>query len=382
MSWNISHDPLFAIELDRQLMEKLKNLRYRKDQLDLTKQSDDIAGGFAKQAPVWLSQGKSLETVEKFLQDLAESGKHEAHHACFSTWAKLLHAEPLRFYENLNFANYPMALEKTANPVFSKHDSFETLNALLGLDPVRCLQIPGLLSATWKDAALNPETRDLALIGIFSAFTRYTRYQEKHGHRNNYEVPIETHAKHVFSQLSKVIDLNFSGFIEQLPDSPQEMSPVLHRYYGKLAGEMKNAEHLLPTLPIPRQMDSGSQPYALLCLGFKARLVSTPGHIKYLDRRREQNEKRRFSPQWEQDVFTRVIQNEYSDLKQIRAALRSYSLEAHHIEKLEERGLAKDYIKGLPAEEREFLIAKDVIPIRLISKTNELGNKFSQDLGL
>jgi hypothetical protein len=160
------------------------------------------------------------------------------------------------------------------------------------------------------------------------------------------------------------------------------MSPVLHRFYGKLAGEMKNAAHLLPPLPIPRQMDSNSNPYGLLCLGFKAKLTSTPGHIKYLERVREKNEKRRFSPQWEQDVFTRVIQNEYSDLKQIRSVLRSYSLEAHHIEMLEERGLAKEYLKGLPAEEREFLIAKDAVPVRLIAKVTELGNKFAQDLGL
>jgi hypothetical protein len=382
MSWNISHDPLYAVEVDRQLMEKLKSLRFRREQIDLLTRSADIEVGFAKQAPVWLSQGKSLDVVEGFFQGLAEAGRHLDHHACFSTWAKLVHADPMRLYENLNFANYPTDLAKTPNPLFSKDDSFETLNALLALDPVRCLQIPGLLSGTWKEAAMNPETRDLALIGMFSAFTRYTRFQEKHSHLDNYEVSIETHARNVFIQLSKVIDLNFSGFIDQLPDSPQEMSLVLHRYYGKLAGEMKNAEHLLPPLPIPRQMDSSSHPYGLFCLGLKAKLVSTPGHIKYMDRMRNKNEKRRYSPQGEQDVFTQVIQNEYSDLKQIRAVLRSYSLEAHHILMLEERGLVKEYLKGLPAEEREFLIAKDVIPVRLIAKVTELGNKFSQDLGL
>jgi hypothetical protein len=81
-------------------------------------------------------------------------------------------------------------------------------------------------------------------------------------------------------------------------------------------------------------------------------------------------------------VFTQVIQNEYSDLKQIRSVLRPYSVDADHIEKLEERGLVKDYLKGLKAEEREYLIAKDVVPVRLIAKVTELGNKFSQDLGL
>ncbi|WP_274644977.1 hypothetical protein [Pseudomonas serbica] len=382
MSWNITHDPLYHVELDCQFTERMKGLRFRREQLEILTRSTDIESGFAKQAPIWLSEGKSLDVVEAFLQGLAEAGRNLDHHACFSTWAELVHADPMRFFENLNFANYPLDLAKTPNPLFSKDDSFATLNALLALDPVRCLQIPGLLSGAWKAGAMNPETRDLALIGIFSAFTRYTRYQEKHRHRDNYEIPLETHAKNVFSQLGKVIDLNFSGFLEQLPDSPQEMTPVLHRYYGKLAGEMKNAEHLLPPLPIPRQMDSNGHPYALLCLGLKAKLVSTPGHIKYLDRVRSKNEKRRFSPNWEQDVFSRVIQNDYSDLKQIRAAVRSYSLEAHHIEMLEERGLVKQYLKGLPAEEREFLIAKDVVPVRLIVKVKELGNKFGQDLGL
>lgn len=384
MSWNISHDPLFAVEVDRQLMEKLKSLRFRREQIDLLSRSVDIEVGFAKQAPVWLSEGKSLDVVEGFFQGLAEAGHHLDHHACFGTWAKLVHAEPMRFYENLNFANYPKDLAKTPNPLFSKDDSFETLNALLALDPVRALHTPGfgLLSGTWKEGVMNPETRDLALIGIFSGFTRYTHYHSKHRHRDNYEISIEKYANQFFRQISKAIDLNFSGFIEQLPDSPSEMSPELHRYYGKLAGEMKNAPYTLPTLPIPHLLDSRDHPYDLFCLALKAKLFSTPGHIKYLDRIRYKNEPGRIATAIERDVFTQVIQNEYSDLKQIRTVLRPYSVDADHIEMLEERGLVNDYLKGLKAEEREYLIAKDVIPLRLIAKVTELGNKFSQDLGL
>ncbi|MNW08885.1 hypothetical protein D3C71_2057530 [compost metagenome] len=78
----------------------------------------------------------------------------------------------------------------------------------------------------------------------------------------------------------------------------------------------------------------------------------------------------------------RMIQNEYSDVKQIRNVIIPYSLDADHIEEIEKRGFAKEYINSLKLEEREHLIRKDAIPVRLLEKFTDKAIKFRVDLGV
>jgi len=379
MSWNITNDPFYEVELDRQFMERMRNLKYRKEELRSAIETLDVSK-FAKIAPIWADKEKSLEVVEGALDNLANNGELQAHFDFFSEWAEVTHRDPMRFYENFNFTNYPISFEKSPNELFKSSDRFEVLNALLALDPVRCLKLPGLLSGTWIETAMKPENRDMALIGLLSGFVRYTNFHSKNSYRTNYETSVEAHAQEFFHTLGSSVGMNAYSFIDELPESQKDITPHLNRYYAKIVGELKGYGY--PSQPIPRLIESRSRPEELFRLALKIKLMSTNSHIKYHDCRWPKNEKRRYLSDDEGLLWSRVLNCELSDLKQIRAILKSYSLNDYHIKLLEGRGFIKDYLKFLSEEDRAFLIETDVIPIRLISKASELGDKFSQDLGL
>lgn len=379
MPWNITDDPSYAVELDRQFMERMKNLRYRKEELRSAFEELDVSR-FSKIAPIWADKEKSLEVVEGVLDDLANKGQFQAHFEFFSDWAEVIHRDPMRFYENFCFKNYPISYEKAPNEIFKNSDRFEVLNALLAIDPVRCLKLPDLLSGTWLETAMKPETRDIALIGLMSGFVRYTNFHSKNAYRTNYETSTESHAKEFFNLLGSSIGVNAYSFVDELPESPKDITPHLNRYYTKIVGELDSYGY--PSQAIPRLIEDRSRPEELFRMALKIRLMSTRSHIKYNEARWPKNQKRRFLSDEESLLWSRVLNSEFSDLKQVRAVLKSYSLNESHIKLLEERGFIKDYLKWLPEEDRAFLIETDVIPIRHISKVNELGDKFSQDLGL
>lgn len=380
MSWNITNDPSYAVELDRQFMERMKNLRYRKEELRSAVDSLDVSR-FSKIAPIWSDKEKSLELVEGIFDDLANEGKFKAHFEFFSVWAEVVHRDPMRFYENFHFQNYPISFEKSPNELFESSDRFEVLNALLAVDPVRCLKLPNLLSGAWLEMAMKPETRDIALIGIMSGFVRYTSFHNKNSYRTEYATPVETHAKDFFQLLGSSIGMSVYSFVDNLPESPKDITPQLNKYYSKLIGELSGG-YGYPSQPIPQLIESRSRPEELFRMAIKIRLMSTKSHIKYNEARWPKNENKRYLSNDEDLLWSRVLNCDLTDLKQARAVLKSYSLNEHHIKLLEERGFIKDYLKWLPEKDRAFLIETDVIPIRLISKVSELGNKFSQDLGL
>lgn len=382
MSWNITHHPMYALEVEKLYDKRMGNLKFRTDELESLKHKKSVVTAFQRQAPFWLHHGKSLDRVESFLQELCEKGCFDEHKGCMQVWAEALHAEPMRFFENVDFRNQSEKLERTTNFSFSATDSFELLNGLLALDPVRCLKVPGLLTGNWLAGAMDPEKRDLAVLAIFSGFTRYTRHQAKHAHLDGHRISAEEHGRNMFSDMARSMGDSWSDVIARMPESPAKMSPHLQRYYSKLVGEMQFYD--LPPLPLPRLFNytDSPAPRELFTLALKTKLLGTSQHAKYLDRTTSMKGPDRYSSPTEQNHYMRMIQNEYSDVKQIRNVIISYSLDAHHIEEMEKRGFASQYINALKLEEREHLIRKDVIPVRLLEEYTDKAIKFGVDLGI
>jgi len=382
MSWNITQHPLYALEMEKLYDKRMGNLKIRTDELESLKHQKGVVTAFQRQAPFWLHHGKALDRVESFLQELCEKGRFDEHKGCMQVWAEAIHAEPMRFFENFDFRNQSAHRERTTNFSFSATDSFETLNGLLALDPVRCLKVPGLLSGNWLAGAMDPENRDLAVLGIFSGFTRYTKHQEKHARHDEHRIGVEQHGHNMFRDMARSMGDSWSEVIAMIPESPAKMSPHLQRYYSKLVGEMQFYD--LPPLPLPRLFNytDSPAPRELFTLALKTKLLGTPQHAKYLDRITSMKGPDRYSSPTEQNHYMRMIQNEYSDVKQIRNVIIPYSIDADHIEEMEKRGFAKEYINSLKLEEREHLIVKDAIPVRLLEKFTDKAIKFRVDLGV
>lgn len=383
MSWNLTQHPQYAVELEKLYKKRMGNLRIRTEELESLKWTKgDVTVEFNRQAPFWMHHGKALDRVEAFFHDLCEKGRFDDHKACFEVWAEALHADPMRFFENTDFKNQSKKRERTTNFSFSATDSFEVINAFLALDPVRCLKVPGLLSGTWLNGALDPEKRDLAILGVFSGFTRYTSYQNSHAHHENFKVSAEEHGRLMFREMARSIGVSWSDLIEQMPESPVKMTPYLQRFYSKLVGEMPY--YNLPPLPLPRlfHFTASSAPRELFTLGLKTKLLGTTQHARYLDQIITNKALDRFSNQNEQNHYTLMIQSAYTDLKQIRNVILPGSLEDHHFEDLEKKGLAKAYIKLLKPDEREYLIRKGAIPGRLLEKFTDRAIKFREELGV
>lgn len=382
MSWNITQHPQYALEVEKLYDKRMGNLKIRTDELESLKHQKGIVTAFQRQAPFWLHHGKSLDRVESFFQELCEKGRFDEHKGCMQVWAEAMHAEPMRFFENFDFRNQSANRERTTNFSFSATDSFETLNGLLALDPVRCLKVPGLLSGNWLAGAMDPEKRDLAVLAIFSGFTRYTKHQEKHAHHEGHRIGAEEHGCNMFRDIARSMGESWSEVIARMPESPTKMSPHLQRYYSKLVGEMQF--YNLPPLPLPRLFNytDSPAPRELFDIALKTKLLGTPQHAKFLDRTIQFKDADRYSSQTEQNHYTRMIQNEYTDLKQIRNVIIPYSLQDHHIEDMEKRGFVSEYIKLLKPEEREHLIHKDAIPGRLLEKLTDKAIKFRNELGV
>lgn len=382
MSWNITQHPQYALEVEKLYEKRMGNLKNRTDELESLKHQKGIVTSFQRQAPFWLYHGKSLDRVESFLQELCEKGRFDEHKACMQIWADALHAEPMRFFENFDYRNQSAKRERTTNFSFSATDSFELLNGLLALDPVRCLKVPGLLAGNWLAGAMDPDKRDLAVLAIFSGFTRYTHHQSKHGHHDGHRVTAEEHGRNMFSDMARSMGESWSEVIARMPESPAKISPHLQRYYSKLVGEMPF--YNLPPLPLPRlfHYTDSPAPRELFTLALKTKLLGTPQHAKYVDRITEYKDAGRYSSQTEQNHYMRMIQNQYSDVKQIRNVIIPYSLDADHILEMEKRGFASEYINSLKLEEREHLIREDVIPVRLLEKYTDKAIKFRVDLGV
>ena len=382
MSWNISQHSQYALEVEKLYDKRMGNLKIRTDELESLKRQKGIVTTFQRQAPFWLHHGKALDRVESFFQELCEKGRFDEHKGCLQVWADALHADPTRFFENFDFRIQSAKPERTTNFSFCATDSFELINGLLALDPVRCLKVPGLLSGSWIAGALNPDKRDLAVLAIFSAFTRYTKHKEKHAHHEGHRVSVEEHGRNMFSDMARSMGESWSEVIARLPESPAKMSPHLQRYYSKLVGEMQFYD--LPPLPLPRLFNytDSPAPRELFDIALKTKLLGTAQHAKYLDRIIQFKDADRYSSQTEQNHYTRMIQNEYTDLKQIRNVIIPYSLQDHHIADMEKRGFVSEYIKSLKPEEREHLIHKDAIPGRLLEKLTDKAIAFRNELNV
>jgi hypothetical protein len=376
MVWNITQDTAYATALEEQYQKRMSNLRYRSQELDTLCVSveSQIFPRFEKMAAIWADKRKSLDKVEYFLFGMLQSKKLEAHHLCMGAWGAAIHAKPSSLYDLLYIKNMPRLRPEghCSNPLFKSSDSFATLNAYLAIDPMGCLQQPGLLSGTWLDGLTNAEQSDAAIMAIMSAFYRY-------GDQMDRAAQVESkgrmaHAKDMLVLIGDSAGRTFKELVDLLPAN-KKASPVLAKYYRNLVDAKDGTPGASFPYIISRQHKLVS-PDELFDLAMKVRLFSTTAHENYLVSGGFM--------MWDEEnaYYHHCISNPYATADQLSMIINPSSVSKDHIQAMHEKGLATTYLKNLEQEDRYMLIEKGLVPITMLSRAKDKGHFLENALGL
>lgn len=356
--------------------KRIGSLRGRSTELSASKFMPEleVATRFTAAAPVWAHHRKSIERVEEFLFDLQRSGRYQAHYECMKAWGSAVHSKPASFHGLVQIAHMPRILksESTTNDRFSANDSFETLNGYLAIDPLGCLQQPGLLSGSWAAGISTEKNADAAALAIMSAFYRYGDQIDRL--KKELSKGRVSYVNSFFDKLTESAGLGLEELLDRMPDRVKP-SPIISRYYNELVDYSNGTSGA--TIPnVMTNLHSLMQSSGLFEVCMRVGVFSTNAHDKYLE------PKRKYITHNESDYYHWVIASKYTRVTDLLVMIVPDRLGVDHIEAMDSAGLAKPYVKALQEEDRQMLISKGLIPAKLLSKGKDRGRLLETDLGI
>lgn len=375
MVWNITQDPIYATALEEQCQKRMSNLRHRSEDLDSLSSTveSQIGPAFAKAAPIWAHHRKGIDRLEAFLFGLLKSRKLEAHRLCIAAWGQAIHAKPSSLYDLLYIKHMPVVTKPEShcsNPGFSPTDAFSTLNAYLAIDPVGCLEQPGLLSESWASGLSDPAQGDAAVMAVISSFYRYGDQKDRLS--EGYTQGRVAHGKELLAKIGESAGKSFNELIEILPET-KKPSPVLAKFYRDLIECDQGTSGASFPYMFSRLFNVVAVP-EFFNLAMKTRLMGTTAHDKYLGRRVTKEE--------DPTYYHHCIENPYVTVNQLKVVLHSESLGKDHIQAMHDKGMAIPYLNALDEESRYALIEKGLVPITMLSRPKDRGHCLENALGL
>lgn len=381
MAWNITHEPGYAAALENDWSKRMKTLRFRTEHLlGLSSLPEDqVVTEFAKAAPHWADERKSLDRVEDFLFSLLRTERYSAHAGCIAAWGQEIHKKSTCFHSFFKVENLPRIVDRQENfiilnPDFNKESSFEAVNAYLAIDPMGCLEAPKLLSGSWVSGLSDERNRDAATVAIFSAFYRYGDQKDRHANQESYyrRSGRVGHTLPMLDAISESAGVPFSEILRSLPPL-KKASPAVNRFYSELVAYRQGTSGANLTYAlnnIHAVMVSGG----LFELAMQARIFSTVAHGKTLDKRLKRDD---------DDIYYNwVISSEFSCLSEIKAVIVPGYLTADHLAAMHEKGYAVPYLKSLPEDDLMDLIGKGIVLPKYLSKASDRGRLLETDLGM
>lgn len=379
MVWNITHDPAYATALEQEWVRRMKTLKFRTEHLaGLSRGSEEnVISEFAKAAPYWADQRKSLDRVESFLFDLQRSGKFIAHAGCMQVWGEEVHKKPASFHSFFKVENLPRIIDRKneaikSNPAFRSDSSFEALNAYLAIDPQGCLEEPDLLSKNWVLGLSEDRNRDAATVAIFSAFYRYGDQRDRHLPEGQYSQGRIAYVSSMIHRISESSGKAFGEILRSFGSVPKAASPV-NRFYSELVAYREGTSGAnLPTLIT--NLHSIMVAGGLFELAMQAKVFSTPAHSKVMEKgcRRDADE----------SYYNWVIDSEFSTLSEIKAILEPDKINAEHLAGMHEIGFAVPYLKSLDEDTLMAVIGRGVVLPKYLSRASDRGRLLETDLGM
>jgi hypothetical protein len=377
MVWNITQDAIYATALEEQYQKRMSNLRHRSEDLEMLSSTVEgqIGRTFAKAAPIWAHHRKGIDRVEAFLFGLLKSRKLEAHHQCFAAWGQAIHAKPSSLYELLYIKHMPVVTKPEShcsNPAFSSSDSFSTLNAYLAIDPMGCLDQPGLLSTSWVTGLSDPGQADAAVMAVISSLYRYGDQKDRIS--QGYGKGRLAYGKELLVKIGESAGKSFNELIESLPET-KKSSPPLAKFYRDLIEMAEGTPGMSFTYMVTRLNNVMPAP-EFFNLAMKARLFGTTAHDQYLGVRRREL--------MEQDAtyFHHCIESPYVTAAQLKVLLNTDVLDKEHIQAMHNKGIAIAYLNSLDEESRYGLIEKGLVPITMLSRAKDRGHFLENAMGL
>ncbi|MHD0644689.1 hypothetical protein ACYPKM_03485 [Pseudomonas aeruginosa] len=368
MSWNITHDPIYAELLELELDKKYSNLAYRKKVLENLKWmaiddgTDSFASKFKRVCRITVERRKGSEEVLDFLYTLAKKDPSNEldslrYSLCMKIWSEALSGLTSGHDKFLDFKSYRK--EHGMLPAWlSKESEYEQIRGVILTNPAILLSKRDLLRGEWARKAALPEYEDDVLLTLLLAFQRLTQWTEFRPYEMEYHERSIKPLQSLVDCFDRALKNGLQGFASRM--SKRELSKSVRSLFdGLLDGtdSFRYTDHGLPRILLGSHNITPwfrSVQNLMLASGLYKTQKNQKKAEKFLGRNSETLD--------EELIF--LVSSPYTSLPEIAMMAKSPRFGLRHTECVIERGLYSKFLDKLDSESFERLSAAGALPFQ------------------